>query len=299
NSSREQRLDCDHFELLQENIYKFSKSGNIILCGDFNARLGTLDDYVHEMEGVTFPTTVLTGSIEPRKSRDIHINTYGKSLAELCCGNELIILNGRTKGDYIGQFTCHTYSGASVVDYTVVSSEILQSIKHFTVSSITEFSHHCFLSFALEAEPRLGVDKGETLQLLPLPASFVWNDNLKDTLRENFINSNVSSEMNTLFESLNETDSVVSKFTDVIVNVSRNVVKIRNRQTPKKKRKRTIQKQRWFNTSCYLLKKELKKLGSLLSKYPYDPFLRHKFFATKKIISDLLNGLNEISKANC
>ena len=34
NSPREQRLDCDHFELLQENIYKFSKSGNIILCGD-------------------------------------------------------------------------------------------------------------------------------------------------------------------------------------------------------------------------------------------------------------------------
>jgi hypothetical protein len=52
----------------------FSKSGNIILCGDFNARLGTLDDYVHEMDGVTFPTTVLTSSIEPRKSRDIHIN---------------------------------------------------------------------------------------------------------------------------------------------------------------------------------------------------------------------------------
>jgi exonuclease III len=98
NSPREQRLDCDHFELFQENIYKFSKSGNITLCGDFNARLGTLDDYVHEIDRVTFPTTVLTSSIEPHKSRDIHINTYGKSLAELCCRNELIIL---TKGDYI------------------------------------------------------------------------------------------------------------------------------------------------------------------------------------------------------
>jgi hypothetical protein len=163
------------------------------------------------MDWVTFPTTVLTSSIEARKSRDIHINTYGKSLAELCCGNELIILNGRTKGDYIGQFTCHTYNGASVVDYTMVSSEMLQSVNHFTVSNITEFSHHCFLSFALEAEPRLGVDKGETLQLLPLPASFVWNDDLKNTLRENFINSNVSSEMNTLFESLRWLNTLFSQ----------------------------------------------------------------------------------------
>ncbi|CAB4022571.1 Hypothetical predicted protein [Paramuricea clavata] len=243
NSPREQRLVCGHFELLQENIYKFSKSGNI-LCGDPNARLDTLDNYVHEMDGVTFPMTVLTSSIEPHKSRNIHINTYWKALAELCCGNELIILNGRMKGDYIGQFTCHTYNGASVVDYTMVSSEILQSIKHFSVSNTTEFLHHCFLSFALEAEPRLGVDKGETSELLLLPASFVWSDDLKNTHCENFINSNVSGEVNTLLESLNETDSVVSKFTDVIVNVLRNVVKIRNRQTPKKKRKRTIQKQK-------------------------------------------------------
>ena len=34
NSPREQRLDCDHFQKLQENIYQFSKLGNIILCGD-------------------------------------------------------------------------------------------------------------------------------------------------------------------------------------------------------------------------------------------------------------------------
>jgi hypothetical protein len=88
---------------------------------------------------------------------------------------------------------------------------MLQSVKHFTVSNITEFSHHCFLSFALEAEPRLGVDKGETLQLLPLPASFVWNNDLKNTLRENFINSNVSSEMNTLFESLRWLNTLFSQ----------------------------------------------------------------------------------------
>ena len=52
--------------------------------------------------------------------------------------------------------------------------------------------------------------------------------------------------------------------------------------THRKKRKNTIQKQKWFDTSCYLLKKELKNLGSLLTKYHTDPFLRHKFFSTKK-----------------
>ena len=46
NSSRERRLDCDHFESLQEDIYKFSKLGSIVLCDDFNARMSNLDDYI-------------------------------------------------------------------------------------------------------------------------------------------------------------------------------------------------------------------------------------------------------------
>ena len=75
------------------------------MCGDFNARLGILDHFVHDMDKVTFPIPAISTLIVRRKSRDIQVNTYGKSLAELCCGNEMIVLNGRTKGDYIGQFT--------------------------------------------------------------------------------------------------------------------------------------------------------------------------------------------------
>ncbi len=127
NSPREKRLDCDHFETLQETIYKFSKLGNIVLCGDFYARIGTLDDFVIDT-GEILPNPVFTTSIEPRKSRDNHVNAYGRLLIELCCGNELIVLNGRTKGDLIGQFTCQTYNGASVVDYAIVSTGIMQFI---------------------------------------------------------------------------------------------------------------------------------------------------------------------------
>ena len=75
------------------------------MCGDFNARLGILDHFVHDMDKVTFPIPAISTLTVRRKSRDIQVNTYGKLLAELCCGNEMIVLNGRTKGDYIGQFT--------------------------------------------------------------------------------------------------------------------------------------------------------------------------------------------------
>ena len=77
------------------------------------------------------------------------MNSYGGSLAELCCGNDLVILNGRTIGDFLGQFTCNTYNGASVVDYAVASCNNLLLIKYFSVSVMTEFSD-CFL-FCLES----------------------------------------------------------------------------------------------------------------------------------------------------
>ena len=41
NSSREIRIDIDHYDHLQNNIYKFLNQGKVLLCGDFNARTGT------------------------------------------------------------------------------------------------------------------------------------------------------------------------------------------------------------------------------------------------------------------
>ena len=294
NSSRERRLDCDHFESLQQNIYRFSKLGNIMLCGNFNARIGNLDDCVNNTSFLDeFFPDICISSNEPRNSKDCHCNSYGKLLAELCCGNDLIILNGRTKGDYIGQYTCQTYNGASVVDYTIVSSDLLKTVKYFTVSEITHFSHHCFLSFGLEIEYHLPRKMKKTLQLSPLPMSFVWNDVFKTTLRENLNNECILNNMNTLFyfPQNQSVDSLVNEFTSIIVNISKKVIKVKNRRFSQKKQKQTIQKQKWFDKNCHLLKNELRNLGNLLSRFPENNFLRHKFFSTKKEYKRLVKRL--------
>jgi exonuclease III len=41
-SSRETRINIDHFESLQNSIDKFTMLGKVVLCGDFNARTGVL-----------------------------------------------------------------------------------------------------------------------------------------------------------------------------------------------------------------------------------------------------------------
>ena len=61
------------------------------------------------------------------------INAYGRALSNMCITNKLCFLNGRTRGDRLGNFTCLTYNGASVVDYAIVGHDVLENIIYFTV----------------------------------------------------------------------------------------------------------------------------------------------------------------------
>jgi hypothetical protein len=61
----------------------------------------------------------------------------GKHLLNLCKESGLRILNGRTIGDLQGKHTCITYNGCSVVDYMLVSIELLYLLGYFEVNEFT------------------------------------------------------------------------------------------------------------------------------------------------------------------
>lgn len=294
NSLREKRINIDHFSVLQDKIYNFSKKGKIILCGDFNARVGNLNDYECDDNFVVdgdfhtdFSSTINIGT---RGSRDTNTNSYGKSLAELCIGNNFVILNGRTKGDFLGQYTCHTYNGSSVVDYGIVSQSIFPLIKVFKVSGITEVSHHCSISFVLEAE--VISQSEEKISLDKHTDKILWNDSLKKDFVKSVGTSECINEMDSLFNSVNEIDKLTSKFTDIIVNNAKHTLSFKTGKCYTKRHERKVKHQKWYDKSCHSLKKELRRLGSLLLKYPKDPFIRHSFFCTKKKYKKLVRKKN-------
>ena len=88
----------------------------------------------------------------PRNSLDRkHPNKSGKLLTDLCKETGLRILNGRTLGDLRGKYTCITYNGCSVVDYTLVSSSPLQGKRSFMVNNLTPISDHFPISCSILA----------------------------------------------------------------------------------------------------------------------------------------------------
>ena len=72
----------------------------------------------------------------------------------------------------------------------------------------------------MKVEPCNSTDN--LVELLQLPISFMWTDELKNELRKQLNSTDVLNEMNKLFDSSSETEieSLVSNFTNVIVKLS-------------------------------------------------------------------------------
>ena len=100
------------------------------------------------------------------------IKESGRLLLNLCQETGLRILNERTKGDLTGKYTCITYNGCSVVDYMLVSTDILNIIGDFAVHEFSSLSNHCILSCSLTT--KFHINNNNSSQLDPLPNKLLW-----------------------------------------------------------------------------------------------------------------------------
>ena len=117
----------------ERDIEYFSVRGNVIVCGDFNARTGTLADYI-VMDNVNNqyppPLNYSQDQINSRCPMDRSVQKNGRRLADtcICIDNSVCTLNGRSLGDLRRSFTCMGPQGCSVVDYFLCSHDIMKEI---------------------------------------------------------------------------------------------------------------------------------------------------------------------------
>ncbi len=72
------------------------------------------------------------------------MNTRGKDLLDLCKVNDILIANGRKRGDIFGKFTSHQYNGSAVNDYLLMPYDFEHKISQFTVGDYAPWlSDHC------------------------------------------------------------------------------------------------------------------------------------------------------------
>ena len=89
-------------------------------------------------------------NIPLHSNKDTVIDNNGRRLLDLCKSTGLLIGNGRLCADKdIGEFTCITPRGRSVVDYFLLSFSDFDYISDFIVCDPDEYSDHCALYICL------------------------------------------------------------------------------------------------------------------------------------------------------
>ena len=106
---------------LTTEIYKGYSSDLLLICGDFNSRIGLENDFISCIDNV-----------QVRKPLDLIKNSYCDSFLEFLKDNKLCILNGRIT-PHMDNFTCINSRGCSVVDYFIVPQQHVQMCESCSV----------------------------------------------------------------------------------------------------------------------------------------------------------------------
>ena len=117
----------DVFDILRSQCLKYQDKGEIMICGDFNARVGNLNDMSND---------TLT-NLPQRKNIDRKINSHGKQLVDFLRDCNMITLNGRSTNGK-DNFTVISTVGKSVVDYTIVQAEQFHNYSEFELKTVLD-----------------------------------------------------------------------------------------------------------------------------------------------------------------
>ena len=113
----------------------------------------------------------------------------------MCKSTGLRIVNGRIGEDRgIGNLTCITANGTSLVEYVLSDTQLFNIFCHFKVCDANEFSDHCIVEFSILSQmPRISTNIYHDVNTMKRK-KYVWNPN--NAKSEEFIQS--ISSVNTL-----------------------------------------------------------------------------------------------------
>ena len=110
---------------MSSDIYVNSDYDAIFLCGDFNARIGSLND-TSEFGNTTIPQ---------RQAIDKTVKQHGHSFLDFLNEAKMCVLNGRFN-ESDNNFTSVSTHGKAVVDYICVHHDVLQKYEYFKLKAM-------------------------------------------------------------------------------------------------------------------------------------------------------------------
>jgi hypothetical protein len=294
NSSWTKRTKYDGYAELDVILLEIAKKGpsNVLLNGDLNTRIGVdnclidnntdnLDDFVQippEAQLFSTPSNIT------RNASDRSTNAFKSDLRDLVLSHQMTILNGRTLGDTYGNLTCHKWNGSSTVDYSIISSDLHNSVDWFSVKSFTPFSDHCAIQTKINLSANIPITSPnpENLCKNRAPKRFIISDEGKQIFKELQHEHSFSSSLDTILtKAQNQMNPVTlnKELTSLFVSTAD---KSFNSSKPWKLKKETGFCKPWYDNQCKEQKKSMNKSLRCMERHNLCLFHRHKYYNCKK-----------------
>jgi hypothetical protein len=280
NSSYSKELDHEILGHIEKEIEHFQKRGNVLLCGDFNARVGSENDFIYQDSNNFLPlfkSYNFDKQILKRYNKDKKLDSRGKDLIDLCISNQLRFVNGRVLGDTFGNFTCYTTHGANTVDYVLVSEGILDHILYLKVNDFVPCLSdcHCLIQWSISANysnEHVHIENCNTIETSP---GYKWSDESSFLFQEALSSPELKQRLDNFIQmgcrsNENEINNAATELANIIISAANKSLKRRNFTKNKKKNKN----KKYFDTDLQILRKNLTNYGKYFSKYPCDLRIR-------------------------
>lgn len=282
NSSYTQKLNYDILETIEKDVLNFKTKGEILICGDFNARTGSELDFIDNDTTKHLPlfdSYKIDNTINVRNSHDTVVDTRGKELLELCIANQLRIMNGRCIGDIFGRYTCFNPLGQSTVDYLLASENILYQILYFKVSDFIPILSdcHCKISWEILAQyPNLTPPKTDGV-LHKAPINYTWSEDSCFKFQNALNTPEIQDKIDTFLNKSSvchaeNIPEIICNFEDILLSAANVALK-----KPKVKKKKYKSK-KWFDADLGKLRARVVSQGILYGRFPKDPIIKGHYY---------------------
>ena len=312
NSSYTKHLSYDILELIEKDILKFKSKGEILICGDCNARTAINLDVINDDTSEYLPlfeSYKLDNSTIKKQNHDTVLDTRGKELLDFCIGNQLRIVNGRCIGDLFGRFTCFNPLGQSTVDYLIASENIINQILYFKVSNFIPTLSDCHCKIVWEILANYPSVSTEIKELQEAPINYKWASESTLKFQSALNTPEIQTKINQFSNRCNDTCSVidiadiVNDFENIVISAAEISLKRPKARSKKNKNKN----KKWFDQDLQKLRSNLIAQGKLFSKYPKNPWVRGHYYKLyrvynklrkqkyRKFKNDIINKLDTLS----
>ena len=314
NSTYTKARDEDLFLEIQNKMLTVAQNEFVIVGGDFNARVGNMQDHIEESEEekelLNLPDIYTMSQFKKlRCNQDQHKNSFGEKLIDMATSTNLKILNGRTLGDLEGRYTYVGYNGLSTVDYVLGSENLFlrNHIHSFEVEQLTLLSDHRPTCLTLQYSAHKETKKEGKEPLLTSHKRhkyFITNYAQFKTILQRKMNKKFTESLIQQLQNVNthndsiELDNIIQKINaQYLSSANTSHLMHKTNCNNKKGTKRTKQKT-WYTKDSKTLKRKLNQVRKMLERNPNKQELRTLFYKTQKQYKNLIKSQRKTFEEN-